>query len=120
MAIEGWVQLRLFACQAPMQEAAVFQHSACAPARWPSERSTDTPSPQLLRLPPSPPPLPHQGVVQALPVGRLHYQLTDAALCTADWRYGKSDLGPEAISAFMAAHTCGLLCRQAGCSGVRL
>lgn len=46
--------------------------------------------------------------------------LTDPAVCTADQRYGKSDLGAAAISAFLEAHVCGSVCTDCGCSGASL
>ena len=48
------------------------------------------------------------------------FTLTDPALCTADQRYGKSDLGQDAISAFLAAHTCCAECIACGCAGASL
>lgn len=58
--------------------------------------------------------------VEALSPSKRQYTLTDPALCTADKRFGRADLGSEAIKTYMAAHTCGPLCSKAGCQGTRV
>lgn len=45
------------------------------------------------------------------------FTLTDAAICTADGRYGHSDMGATAISAFLQAHSCSAVCTRCGCMG---
>ena len=66
-----------------------------------------------LPYPLTPPPA-LQGILKSVG-GRPHYTLTDPAVCSADQRFGKADLGPEAIRNFKQRHTCGGACVRAGC-----
>lgn len=50
-----------------------------------------------------------QGMLLASGDKRM-YLLTDPALCTIDNRYGASDFGQDAMTAFLNNHTCGPLC----------